>query len=55
MRTTGKFKVEYSCRNTINTLKIVTIPSLCILEKMFKTNISLLKISKRKLLFYVLC
>lgn len=55
MRTIGKFKVEYSCRNTINTLKIVTIPSLCILEIFFKRNISVLIMLKRKLSFYILC
>lgn len=51
MRTIGKFKVEYSCRNTINTLEIVTIPSLYILENLFKRNISVLIMLKRKLSF----
>lgn len=36
MRTIGKFKVEYSFRNTINSLKIVTTPLLCILESFLK-------------------
>lgn len=57
MRTIGKFKVQYSCRNTINTLKIVKILNY-VFEKIFLKKYKCINSVKTKTFiftFYVLC